>query len=197
MDIITALGGIGAAFGLSTSAGLNAYIPLLIVALAGRLPLSDPLLKLAPPYDTLSSWWVIGVLVVLLAVEMLVDKVPAVDSANDVIQTFIRPAAGAILFAASANVITDLSPVLALILGLLLAGSVHATKGAVRPAVTATTFGAGNWLVSLVEDIIAAILSVLALIIPILIGLAALVLVILLLTMMIRRRRRARKLSFR
>ena len=168
MDVITALGSIGAAFGLSGSAGLNAYIPLLLVALAGRFPVDDPLIKLAHPYDALSSWWVVGVLVILLLIEMFVDKVPAVDSVNDVIQTVIRPTAGAILFAANAQVITDISPVITIIAGLLLAGSVHITKGVIRPVVTTTTAGTGNWLVSIIEDVIAFFVSVLSILIPVL-----------------------------
>jgi uncharacterized membrane protein HdeD (DUF308 family) len=168
MDIITALGGIGAAFGLSGSAGLNAYIPHLIVALAGRFPLSNPLIELAQPYDALTSWWSIGILVILLLIEMFVDKVPAVDSVNDVIQTFIRPAAGAVLFAANAQVITDISPIFTILAGLLLAGSVHVTKGVIRPVVTTTTAGTGNWLVSLIEDLIAFFVSILSVLIPIL-----------------------------
>ena len=192
MDVISALGGIGAAFGLSTSAGLNAYIPLLIVALAARFPLDDPLLHLAEPYSLLGNWLVIGVLILLLFVEMTVDKIPAVDTVNDLIQTGIRPAAGAVLFAANANIITDMSPVLALIAGLILAGGVHATKGVVRPAVTATTAGTGNWLISLVEDIIAFIVSVLSLLIPILMSLVLLFIIAYLIARVLRRRRRQR-----
>lgn len=168
MDVITALGGIGAAFGLSSSAGLNAYIPLLIVGLAGRFPVDNPLVELAQPYDVLSSWWTIGVLAILLLIEVFVDKVPAVDSVNDVIQTVIRPTAGAILFAANAEVITDISPVITIIAGLLLAGSVHVTKGVIRPVVTTTTAGTGNWVVSIIEDVIAFFVSILAILIPIL-----------------------------
>ena len=85
------------AFGLAGSAGLNAYIPLLLVALTARFPLNDPLLNLAEPYNIIGSWWAIGILAVLLVIEMLVDKVPAVDTVNDVIQTFVRPAAGALM----------------------------------------------------------------------------------------------------
>jgi uncharacterized membrane protein len=169
--MIEALSGIGAAFGLSGSAGLNAYIPLLIVALAARFPLNTPLLQLQSPYDVLGSWWAIGIISVLLIIEVVADKIPAVDSVNDAIQTFIRPAAGAILFAGSANVITDIHPVLSLAAGLLVAGGVHATKAVARPVVTATTVGTGNWLVSIVEDVIAFILSLLSLIVPILAGL--------------------------
>jgi hypothetical protein len=189
MDALVALGGIGSAFGLSSSAGLNAYIPLLIVALAGRFPLSDPIVKLAAPFDVLTNGWVIAVLAVLLLIEMTVDKIPVADSANDAIQTFIRPAAGAILFAASADVITDMSPVLAAIAGILVAGSVHAAKATVRPAVTATTVGTGNWVVSIAEDVIAFFVSVLTVLLPVL-GLVFVVLFALVVYRLLGRRRR-------
>jgi hypothetical protein len=194
MEAITALGGLGAAFGLSTSAGLNAYIPLLVVALASRFPLSDPLLKLSEPYNLLGETWVILLLLILLVIEMTVDKVPAIDSLNDVIQTVVRPAAGALLFAANAQVITDMSPVIAIVIGILMAGGVHTVKGVARPAVTATTAGTGNWLVSIIEDIIAFFMSLISLLLPIL----ALLIVIFFgtITFIWWRRRRRRKLSF-
>jgi len=162
-----AISGLSAAFGLSGSAGLNAYIPLLLVALAARFPMSDPLIKLQPPFDLLGNWWAIGVIAVLLIIEIVADKIPAVDSVNDAIQTFIRPAAGAILFAGSANVITDVHPILALGAGLIVAGGVHATKASARPVVTVTTAGVGNPVVSTLEDIIAFVLSVLSILLPV------------------------------
>ena len=191
MDTISALGGIAAAFGLSTSAGLNAYIPLLLVALAARFPSDAPWIRLSEPYDVITNGWIIGALVVLLLIEMLVDKIPAVDTLNDMIQTFIRPAAGAFLFAANAEVISDASPVLAVIAGLLVAGSVHATKGAVRPAVTATTAGTGNWLVSLLEDIVAFFLSLLSILLPLL-AFVVLLLLVFFAVRFVRRRRKRR-----
>lgn len=168
--MIEALTGIGAAFGLSGSAGLNAYIPLLIVAVASRYPLNDPIINLAEPYNLLSNPWIIILLSVLLIIEMLADKIPVVDSINDGIQTFIRPAAGAILFASSANVITDISPIITLGAGLLVSGGVHATKSLARPVVTATTGGTGNWAVSILEDIVAFFTSIFALLIPVITG---------------------------
>ncbi|MCA9897153.1 MAG: DUF4126 domain-containing protein [Ardenticatenaceae bacterium] len=156
------------AFGLAGSAGLNAYIPLLLVALAARFPLNNPLLNLSEPYSVMGSWWAIGIIGILLIIEMLVDKVPAIDTVNDVIQTFVRPAAGAVLFAANAQIVTDIHPILALGAGLLVAGGVHVVKGVARPVVTATTAGTGNWLVSLVEDIVAFFTSILAIFLPIL-----------------------------
>lgn len=160
--------GVFTAFGLSASAGLNAYIPLLVVALLAKF---TDLLSLRPPWDALESWWIIGLLVILSLIEFFADKVPAVNHINDLIQTFVRPTAGAIAFAASANVITEVHPVLSLALGLLVAGGVHAVKTlAVRPAVTATTGGAGNVPVSIAEDVVSTILSILAVVVPVVIA---------------------------
>src|SRR5688572_25897739 len=113
------------AFGLSASAGLNAYLPLLIVALTARY---TTLMQLNEPWNVLTNGWVIGALVVLLLIEMTVDKIPAVDSLNDIIQTVGRPAAGAVLFAAGSGAVGEIHPVLALIAGLILAGGVHVAK---------------------------------------------------------------------
>jgi len=165
--MIEAFSNIATSLGLSVSAGLNAYLPLLVVALTGRL--FPDLITLNEPWNVLTSWWVIGALVVLLFIEMTVDKIPAVDSINDIIQTFVRPVAGAILFAASSNVIADIHPVLAMICGLILAGGVHAAKATVRPLVTGASAGTLNPAVSLAEDIVSLATSLLAILVPILI----------------------------
>jgi len=160
-----ALFGIFTAFGLSASAGLNAYIPLLVVALMARF---TSLIKLTSPYDTLASWWIIGLLVFLSLVEFLVDKFPIVNHVNDfIIQTFVRPAAGAIVFAASTDVISGVHPILALSLGLLVAGSVHTVKTtAIRPAVTAATGGTANIPVSMAEEATSTTVSVISILVP-------------------------------
>jgi len=120
---------------------------------------------------------VIGGLIVLGSIEFFADKIPAVNHVNDVIQTFVRPAAGAILFAASTRVVTEIHPVVAMIAGLLVAGSVHAVKAAaVRPAITAATGGTANIPVSVAEDILATGLSILSVVIPVLV--AALIIVL-------------------
>jgi hypothetical protein len=174
------------AFGLSSSAGLNAYLPLLVVALLARF---TDLITLDPPWDAMESWWVIGVLVVLLLIEIFVDKIPAVDSVNDAIQTFIRPVAGAILFAASAGIISDAHPVLALICGLLVAGGVHAVKATARPVITGTTAGMLNPVVSFLEDVLSLTVAILSILVPIL----GLLLLLVILIWFIRRRRRRRE----
>jgi hypothetical protein len=165
-ESVTALFGILAAFGLSASAGLNAYIPLLVI---GTVAHYTHWITLTAPFDILADPWLLIVVGLLCIVEMLVDKFPAVNHINDIIMTFIRPAAGAVVFAASANVVTDISPVIAVICGLLVAGGVHTVKSAaIRPAVTATTGGLGNVPVSILEDVVAAIVSFLSIVLPVL-----------------------------
>jgi hypothetical protein len=160
--------GIFSAFGLSASAGLNAYIPLFTIAVIAHY---TNWFKLNSPYDVLANPWIIILLGVLIIIEFLADKVPAFNHINDLIQTFIRPAAGAIAFAASAKVLTDVSPILSLACGLLIAGGVHAVKaGVVRPAVTATTAGAGNVPVSIAEDVVSTVTSILAVIVPVIVA---------------------------
>src|SRR3972149_12187525 len=154
--------GIFTAFGLSASAGLNAYIPLLVVGVVAHY---TDLITLNSPWDLLANPWILILLGVLVIIERLADKGPAVNHINDAIQTLVRPAAGAIAFAASAKVITDVSPILALAVGLLVAGGVHIVKSAaVRPAVTATTGGAGNLPGSLAEGVASTIVSILSVI---------------------------------
>ncbi|GAP13822.1 hypothetical protein LARV_01578 [Longilinea arvoryzae] len=160
--------GIFSAFGLSASAGLNAYIPLLVVALLGKF---TNLIHLEEPWSALTSWWIIGLLILLSLIEFFADKIPAINHVNDAVQTFIRPTAGAIVFAASAHAISNVHPVLALALGLLVAGSVHGVKTlAVRPAVTAATAGVGNVPVSMAEDAVSTVVSILSLVVPVLIA---------------------------
>ncbi len=160
MDITQLIGGLA----LSAPAGLNAYLPLLILSLGGRFGA----IHLASPYNALTDWWAIGVLLVLVTVELMVDKIPGVDHLNDIINTLIRPAAGALLYLSHDSAYNYVNPVVALVLGAAAAGGVHVLKATSRPIVTLSTAGLGNPLVSLAEDFVAALSSVLALFVPIL-----------------------------
>ena len=180
--------GVLAAFGLAAATGLNAYLPLLIVGLLARY---TSLIALTPPWSALAHPIVLVVVGVLLAIEITVDKIPAVDTVNDVVQTVFRPAAGAILFAASGSVVSHVSPVLAMVCGLLVAGGVHTAKAAARPAVTAGTAGLGNPVVSLAEDAVSGVTTVVAVVAPLLLMLLLLAVVWLLIRRYHRRHPRA------
>ncbi len=184
MDIFN----IFSAFGLSASAGLNAYIPLLTVALLAKF---TNLINLQEPWNLMTSWWVIGVLAVLTIVEILADAFPGVNHVNDVIQSFIRPTAGAIVFAATATQVGEVEPVLGLIAGLLVAGGVHAVKAlAVRPAINTVSGGLGNVPASIAEQATTTVVSVLSVVIPVVV---ACILIIVLAIVAIRRIEKNRK----
>ncbi len=146
--------------GLSASSGLNAYLPLLILALADRV---SSAIQLAEPFDAVSSNWAIMLLLVLLPIEMVGDKIPRWDQVNDRIHTVIRPVVGAICFAAVASQNDQLNAWAAAALGVIIAGAAHVMKARARPAITRRTKGLGNPYVSIVEDAVAILVSIVAL----------------------------------
>jgi hypothetical protein len=183
---------LASAFGLSTSAGLNAYIPMLTLALLAKF---THLVELGEPWNALTNWWVIALLGVLLAVEELADKIPAVDTVNDVVQTLIRPTAGAVLFAATTQSSINMHPVLAFACGVVLAGSIHVIKAGSRPAITVASGGMANPVVSTVEDIVATVMSFLSIVFPVLVFLWALLLAVVIFMILRWRHHRRRRLD--
>lgn len=161
------INGLLSGIGLALPAGLNAYIPLLILALTDRF---SHFVDLERPYDQLSSWWGIAVIMLLLLVELIADKIPLVDHVNDLVQTVIRPAAGAFLMLAETqSAAGHINPIVAAVIGLLGAGAVHGAKATVRPAVTVSSGGLANPFVSMIEDAVATVTSIVAVLVPILI----------------------------
>ncbi|CCH21003.1 DUF4126 domain-containing protein [Micromonospora lupini] len=162
--------------GLAASAGLNAYIPLLVLGLLARY--SD-LIDLPSGWTWLGNGWVIVILAVLLAVEMVADKVPVVDHINDVVQTVVRPTAGGLAFGAgsSSETVTVSDPGsfftshqwVPVATGVLLAFGVHLLKSAARPVVNATTAGFGAPVASTAEDATSVVVSLIAIILPVLV----------------------------
>lgn len=184
--------------GLAVAAGLNAYIPLLILGLAGRV---FDFVELPGAWTWLENPWVLVILGVLLVVEIVADKIPVVDSVNDWIQSVIRPAAGGIAFgtgaASETAVVTDPAAFFSshawvpVAVGVLLAFGTHATKMLARPALNAASAGTAAPVVSAAEDLSSVLLSFMALLVPV-IGLVALIALVVLVIMRIRRSRRAR-----
>jgi hypothetical protein len=152
--------------GLAAPAGLNAYIPLLALALADR---ATTWVTLHAPYDVLSSNLGIAILIVLLTIEITVDKIPGVDHINDLMQSVVRPAAGAIAAVAATGGVVMINPAIMVLVGVVLAGSVNAVKVTTRPAVTLGTAGILNPVVSLVEDAVAVMASLVAIFLPFLV----------------------------
>ncbi|MFI7520890.1 DUF4126 domain-containing protein [Micromonospora globbae] len=174
--------------GLAASAGLNAYIPLLTMGLLARY---TDLVDLPSGWTWLGDGWVLGILAALLAVEVVADKVPVVDHVNDVVQTVVRPTAGGLAFGAgsTAETVTVSDPGtffsshewVPVAIGVLIALGVHLLKSAARPVVNATTAGVGAPVASTAEDATSVLMSVVAILLPVLVllflvGLVAVVL---------------------
>lgn len=164
--------------GLSAAAGLNAFIPFVLVGMLDRF---TDLLDLPPGLAWISSWWAIGVGMVLLVVDVLLDKVPGVDHVSDLLQTAVRPLMGGVMFAAASGAQqieqSDWwrdNPWVGAVVGVVLAGTVHATKALSRPMVHAGTFGLGGPVVSTGEDVASATVTIVAILAPVLVVLVLL-----------------------
>lgn len=164
MGLDTALGSVFAAFGLSAAAGLNAWLPLFGSALLARLDV----VELAAPFDDLSSNTGLGVLAALALADFVGDKIPVVDHVLHLLGTVVAPASGAVLFTGQTGEETGLPALLAIALGAVTAGSIHAARASVRPLATAGTAGLGNPLLSLGEDVASVVLVVVAFAVPVL-----------------------------
>lgn len=156
-----------AGLGLATSAGLNAYIPLLALAIGSRF--SDSV-ELPAGFAWVGHGWVLVVLVVLFVIEEVVDKIPGADHANDVVQSVVRPAAGAVVFAAqTTDGRLDRGAIVPFIVGAVIALTIHGTKATTRGAANLGTAGLAAPVLSVIEDVVAVIGSVLAIALPALI----------------------------
>ncbi|HYN52308.1 MAG TPA: DUF4126 domain-containing protein [Thermoleophilaceae bacterium] len=175
MDVLTGLG-------LSGAAGLNAWLPAFAGALLTRLGV----VELGEPFNELSKTPALVVLGVLTVADFVGDKIPAVDHVLHSAGTVIAPISGTILFTGE----TDASLIVSLLAGGSTAGAVHAARSAVRPLSTVTTAGIGNPVLSLLEDLGSALLTLFAFVVPVLAVLAVVAVLVLGLVLWRRARRR-------
>ena len=162
--------------GLASAAGLNAYIPLLAMGLLGRF---TSVVNLPPGWAWLENGWVLLLVAVLLAAEVVADKIPALDSINDVIQTVVRPTSGGIVFgagtASQTAAITDPGAFassgqwIPIAIGVVVALVMHVTKTAVRPVANLATAGVAAPVLSTFEDIASVGLVLAAILLPVLV----------------------------
>lgn len=186
--------------GLATASGLNAALPLLLL---GALDRWTPLVDLPSGWEWVSNGWVLAILGVLLLLEVVADKVPGVDSVNDVVQTVVRPTAGGLAFGAGSGsqtvAVTDPERFFTsgswvpVAVGVLLALTVHTGKALGRPVLNVATGGVGGPVASVAEDLTSLGLTLAAILVPLLVvvGLALLVWAGVRIARRRRRRRRA------
>ena len=160
MDLIVSL---GRSLGFSLTSGVNLYATVAILGLAARYEWVD----LPAQYSVFANDWVIGLALLLYAVEFVADKVPWVDSMWDSVHTFIRPAGGALIAVATLG---EASPTLEVVMGLLggtVAAASHFTKASTRIAANTSPEPFSNWALSFMEDAFVFALGLLALLFPV------------------------------
>jgi Domain of unknown function (DUF4126) len=169
-DVLEMLTGIG----LATSAGLNAYIPLLMLGLLARF---TDFMALPAGWQWLENGWTLAILAILLAIEVVADKIPIIDHANDMVQTLVRPTAGGLAFGAASSSVTVSDPGsfiskhqwVPIVAGIVISLVVHTAKATARPVINASTVGLGAPVASTLEDVFSTVMSAVAIILPILI----------------------------
>ena len=160
MDLIVSL---GRSLGFSLTSGVNLYATVAILGLAARYQWVD----LPSQYQVFAADWVIGLALVLYAVEFVADKIPWIDSMWDSVHTFIRPVGGALVAVATLG---DASPTLEVLIGLLggsIAAGSHFTKASTRVAANASPEPFSNWALSFMEDAFVLGLGLIALKYPV------------------------------
>ena len=189
-------------FGLAAAAGLNAYIPLLALGLLARF---TDLVTLPAAWSWLENGWVMTIVAMLLCVEVVADKVPALDSVNDTVQTLVRPTAGGIVFgsgtAAQTSAVADPGAFaqsgqwVPVAVGVAVALMVSLTKSTVRPAANVATAGTAAPVLSTLEDVASVVLVFVAILVPVLVLVAVVVMMWAAVRIIRRRRGRSRSAS--
>ncbi len=163
--LVELLPSVGLAIALAACAGVRAWLPLL---LAGGLARSG-YLELGASFSFLGSDKALVLFGLATLLEIVADKVPALDHALDALSTVLRPAAGALLAASVIGRFAD--PLTALALGVAVGAPAalvpHAAKSTLRAVSSTLTAGLANPVISVIEDVLAVLMFVLAVLVPI------------------------------
>ncbi len=162
------------ALGSAWTSGINLYATVSILGLLQKFGS----IKLPGGLDILDNWWIIGVAGFLYAIEFVADKVPYIDSVWDVIHTFIRVPAGAIVAFAATTEMDATVMIVATLFGGGLALSSHGTKAALRAGANLSPEPFSNWILSITEDILVIVGVFLAVFAPVLIAIVLVIFII-------------------
>jgi hypothetical protein len=160
--------------GSSWVSGIRLYAAVATLGLLGRFGH----LSLPGELEVLTNWWIIGIASALFVIEFFADKIPYLDTTWDLVHTFIRIPAGAVLAAAAFGSFDRKVQVVAFLLGGGLALSAHGTKATARAVVNLSPEPFSNIVFSLVEDVLAIGSIALAVFVPMLLILLVLVFLI-------------------
>jgi uncharacterized protein DUF4126 len=172
VDWTTIVPSLAMGIGLAACAGIRAWLPLLMAGALARWGV----IELGPSFQFIAGNRALILFGVATVIEILGDKIPAVDHALDSLSTVLRPAAGSLLAASVLWQVSD--PLTALALGVAVGAPTslvpHAAKSLLRAASTTLTGGLANPFISVLEDLMAVALFVLTVLIPVVVAAALL-----------------------
>lgn len=155
------------ALGSAWTSGINLYATVAVLGALQKFALDKPL---PGGLDVLNNWWIIGIAGGLYLVEFFADKIPYVDTVWDVVHTFIRIPAGIIVAYAATNEMDPTIYIPAALIGGGLTAAAHTTKSSLRVGANLSPEPVSNWVLSIVEDIIAFVGTLLAVFAPFIIA---------------------------
>ncbi len=138
--------------GVAWASGINLYAAVLVLGYMG----STGHVTLPPDLQILSTPIVMGAAAVMYVIEFFADKVPGVDTSWDVLHTFIRIPAGAVLAMGMAEGLemNEAVQFAALLLGGGVAATSHAAKAGTRVLINTSPEPFSNWTASITEDVV-------------------------------------------
>lgn len=170
MEPSTLVTGLCMGLALAATCGLRAFLPLFVVSVLshfGHIELSEG-------FEWMSSRLAVVGLGVAVLLEVLADKIPVVDHVLDTVAVVVKPVAAMI---AAASVMTELDPMLSTVVGLVLGGTmaqgVHLVKAKLRLLSSALTATVANPFLSIIEDLLALVATIMAFLLPVLLFCAA------------------------
>jgi hypothetical protein len=163
------------ALGTAWTSGINLYATVAVLGLLQKFGAT----RLPGGLETLDNWWIIGIAAGLYLIEFFADKIPYVDSVWDVVHTFIRVPAGAVVAYAATNQMDPTVYASATLIGGGLALASHGTKTAARIGANLSPEPVSNWILSLAEDVIAFGGTLLAVFAPIVISVILFIFIVL------------------
>jgi hypothetical protein len=136
------------AFAASWASGYNVYATVLVLGAAQRLGF----VTLPHDLQVLGSVWVLVAAALLFVLNFFADKIPLIDSINDVLHTFVRIPAGALLAFGAADSLGPEAATIAALLGGTLAAGTHVAKTGTRALINTSPEPFSNVAASLAED---------------------------------------------
>lgn len=154
---------IGIGVGLASIAGVRAFLPLLLALVLASFGYFEPSANYPEAIGGLEGIRVIAPFAVLAVLEIVLDKIKAVERTFNIFMVPLRVVSGALLVAALAPGASFLPW---LVVGGVVAGVVSLLKVLLRPSARSASSGVSTSFLSLIEDLVGLIGGIVAFFVP-------------------------------